>query len=402
MTKRLCVLAGPNQGASYELPDGAAFTIGRSQQHNDICLNDLRLSRVHCEIRMEGGQVTIADLDSDAGVLINGNRVAQHMVVKGDTIVIGDTQLRVQFVEDEVRPTAAEPSPAETLALDGMANLSGTTLGHFELGRILGKGHCGLVFEARDHKANRAVALKVFHPSFPTGEEEMQRFVKAIKTGLSLRHPHLVTLHGAGRNGGHVWMALELVEGESLTERIKRVAKEPEKDWREAYLAALQLGAAIDYAHQQQATHRNVTPRNILVYSADNYLLGDLVLARALEGSQARQISMRNKIRAELYYLAPEQTYAPAKVDARTDLYSLGACLYALLMGRPPFVGTTQGETIAKIRQDDPIKPRRLHPGIPAAFEKALLKLLAKKPEDRLQTGGQLVQVLQHVEAKVN
>jgi serine/threonine protein kinase len=401
MLKRLRVIAGPNEGASYELPVGVSLTIGRSQPHNDICLNDQRLSRVHCEVCLEGDQVTITDLDSDAGTFVNGKRISRHVLAREDTIQVGESQLRVQTLDQEPAPTSlALPvtTPPDILTLSSLEELSGTILAHFELSKVIGRGHCGLVFRARDLKADCDVALKVFHRSLPQADEEMQRFVKAFRLGMSLRHPNLVTIRGAGRTMPYVWLSMELVEGENLGQRIQVVAKTPEKDWREAFRATLHLGKALDYAHQHQVIHRNITPHNILVYGGDNFLLGDLLLAKALEGSQIRQHAMRTKVRQELFYLAPEQTHGPAKVDARSDLFSLGCCLYALLCGRPPFLGKTQAETLLRIREQEPLRPRRCHPSIPAPFERAILKLLAKDPEQRFHSAAELLAAMDSVD----
>jgi serine/threonine protein kinase len=397
--KRLRVLAGRNQGASYELREGVPMSIGRSQPHNDICLNDPRVSRVHCEIQVDGDTVTIRDLESDGGTHVNGQRAGLQQLAVGDVVRIGDTELGLQILDRPTTTTAAKTTEPHLLYPEEMGDLSGTTFGHFAMGQLLGRGHAGLVYRARDLKANRDVALKLLHPDFPKNDLEMQRFVKTVKTVLPVRHANLVTLYGAGRTGAYSWIAMELVEGGNLATLIQRVGSTPRDDWQEVCRATFQLARALQAAHQQNHFHRNITPQNVLVHSGENFVLNDLVLVKALEGSMIRQITLRAKLVDELPYLPPEQTQGPARIDARSDIYSLGAVMYALAARRPPFDGGSQGETVRKIRHEEPVKPRRFLPSIPPVFEKALLKMLAKKPEDRFQTVGELLQQLEQVEA---
>jgi serine/threonine protein kinase len=401
MKLRFWVIAGPNQGSSFELREGVPQMIGRSHQHNDICLNDLSLSRVHCEVQTDGDVITITDLDSDGGVFVNGNRVGKQALRQGDVVTIGGTQMKLS-VDEPTAPVASAAPPAAAppaAAPDRLKDLAGTQFGHFEIGQVVGKGHSGVVFRARDIKANRDVALKVLRSEFPKGDEEMQRFARVVKTVLPVRHPNLVSLFGAGKTGPYCWLATEYVAGESLGQRIQRMGKPVANGWSEALRATLHVGRALECAHQHKLIHGNITATNVLAYSAENFMLGDVVLARALEGSALRQVLFRNKILSELYYLAPEQTHPQAKIDARTDLYSLGAVIHALLAGGPPFMSKSQGETIAKIRHEEPVRPGRLQPGIPPKFERAVMKLLAKQPEERYPSANDLLQDLKGIEA---
>jgi serine/threonine protein kinase len=280
-----------------------------------------------------------------------------------------------------------------------LEGLSGQTLSHYDIGPVIGSGHSGMVFQATDTKDHRPVAFKVLLPEFSRNEEEMQRFVRAMKTMLPLRHPHLVTIYGAGKTGPHVWVAMEYVAGENMKQVIDRIGVAGMLDWRFAYKVAVQVGRALDYAHGQQIIHRNVTPTNILLDAPTKEVkLGDLMFAKATEGALAQQITRPGELVGDVTYMSPERTRAQTdEVDGRSDLYGLGATVYALLTGRPPFDGATLVEKITRIRQGTLEKPTKYQMSIPSQFEGVVLKLLARRPEDRPQTAGELVSDLERV-----
>jgi serine/threonine protein kinase len=169
-------------------------------------------------------------------------------------------------------------------------------------------------------------------------------------------------------------------------------------DWRNALRVAVHIGRALDFARQHQIVHRNITPQNVLVQSSDKLTkLGDLMLAKALEGSLAQQITRPGELLGEVHYMSPERTRSDAEIDSRSDIYSLGALVYALLTGRPPFEGATLIETISKIRQAEPVKPKKYQLSIPDLFEGAVLRMLAKRPADRFQTAASLLTDLERV-----
>ena len=227
----------------------------------------------------------------------------------------------------------------------------------------------------------------------------MQRFVRTVKTMLPLRHPNLVTLYGAGKSGPYCWVSMELVEGESLVQVIARIGVAGMLDWKRAFQAALHVGRALDYSHAQGIIHRDIAPANILERAEDRVVkLGDLMLAKALEGALAEQVTKPGEVVGDVNYMSPERTRGAGEpVDGRSDLFSLGATCYALLTGKPPFAGRTLVETIGKIRTAEPVPPGHFQMGIPSSFEGAVLKLLAKRPDDRYATAGELIEDLERI-----
>jgi serine/threonine protein kinase len=398
MTRRLQVTAGPDKGRAFALNPGEALLVGRSQA-TQTRLTDPRVSRVHCEVQVEDHQVVVIDSNSAGGTLVNGQRVGQQALRHGDVIQVGDTQLRFEDDAAAEQSTLAPPAAAARGSGEAVAALTGQTLAHFEIGPVVAKGQSATVFRARDTKDGKEVALKVLRPEFSTNEGEMQRFVRAIKTVLPLRHPNLVTLYGAGKTGPYCWIAMEYVEGESLTQVIQRIGVAGMLDWRYTLRVAVHIGRALDYAHGQQIIHRNVAPPNILVRSEDKVAkLGDLMLAKALDGVLAQQVTRPGELVGDVNYMSPERTRSSTEgVDGRSDIFSLGATVYALLTGRPPFADASLVETITKIRKAEPEKPKKFQMSIPDLFEGTVLKMLAKRPEDRHQTAGELVKDLERV-----
>ena len=143
-----------------------------------------------------------------------------------------------------------------------------------------------------------------------------------------MRHPNLIPLYGAGRTAKFCWVAMEYVVGENLTEVIDRIGVAGMLDWRHAFRVGVHVGRALEYCHDQQVVHRNVTPTNILLETTTRAArLGDLMLAKALEGVMAKQITRPGEIIGDVAYLSPERTRGTEKLDGRSDLYGLGAVI---------------------------------------------------------------------------
>ena len=256
---------------------------------------------------------------------------------------------------------------------------------------MIAQARSGVVFRATDTNDRKDVALKVFFPDFSKDEEEMQRFLRAMKTVLPLRHPHLVTTNAAGRSGPLWWVSMELVEGVSLVPAVRHAATGG-GDWRVAFAPSCTSPGRWLFCTAQPIYHRNITPNNLLLRTADSTIkLGDMMTAKAQEGKLSRQVTAAGEILGEVRFLSPEQTVSASGGDGRADLYSLGAVAYAVLTGRPPLEGKSPVETILKIRQAEPAPLRQSLPTLPPLFESAVMKLLAKKPEERFQSAGELL-----------
>ena len=418
MARHLAVIAGPDAGQVFPLADGAAVAVGRGRQA-PVRLTDLHVSRVHCRIAVAGDRLVLSDAGSTAGTLVNGRPVTAEQVLRpGDVIHIGQTQLRVEEEGLPDQPTLVPPDRDVAALMDAapatpvpdpaaappppaapprspeaqLADLYGQTVDHFEVGPCRARGRSGLVFRARDLRTGEDVALKVIRPEFMHRPEEVQRFFRAAQTVLPLRHPNLIALHEAGQAGPYCWLAMDWVEGESLTQVIDRIGVAGMLDWRYAARVAIHIGRALQFAHGQHVIHRNLTPQNVLVRCSDRAaLLGDLALAKALEGALAQQITRPGEVIGDVRYMPPERLLGTEPVDERSDIYSLGALVYALLTGRPPFVGSSLLETLSLIRNAEPVPPKKYQLSIAGLFEGVVMKMLAKRPEDRFQTADDLL-----------
>jgi eukaryotic-like serine/threonine-protein kinase len=403
MSLQLHVIAGPDVGRMFTIQNSDDSLLGRGQN----CLyrlNDPRVSRSHAFIKLEGDRATIVDNGGSGGVCVNGATVKSHVLKLGDVIRIGDTQVRVQMGDfpldialaalagSPTHPAPAAPSP------DVLESLANTKLAHYEIGPVIGKGRIAMVFQATDTKDNRPVALKVLVPEFSKNDEEMQRFIRGMKTTLPLKHPNLVVLYGAGKTGQYCWIAMEYIAGENYKQIIERLGVASTLDWRHAFRAAVHVARALNYAHDEGIVHRNITPTNILRDATNDVVkLGDLMLAKALEGTASEQITRPGELVGDVEYMSPERTRGTADIDARSDLYGLGAVTYALLTGRPPCPGKSLVEKVTRIRQVVPDKPTKFQMTTPSNFEGVVMKLLAKDPNARFQTAAEVVQELERV-----
>jgi serine/threonine-protein kinase len=403
----LVVIAGPDQGRVFPLTPGEVLLIGRSRS-SGTRLADPRVSKVHCRVEWDGACPVLVDDDSTGGTFANGVRVTSRQPLQAGVIIrIGGTQLRLQEdgppdAKDQEAKTVVGTAPGALLAAASGAGplqgLLGKSLSHYTIESLAAKGRSGAVFRARDNRDNRPVALKVLWPEFSRDDEGVQRLVRAMQTMLPLRHPNLVAVYGAGKTGGHCWIAMEFVGGQNLAEKVRHGRAAGRLDWRDALRVAVHVGRALEHAHRHAIIHRNVTPENVLLREADGLAkLGDLVLAKALEGMLAAKITRPGDMVGDMEYMAPERTGAEGEVDTRSDLYSLGALVYAALTGGPPFKGNSIPETVALIRDSEPAAPSMAQPGIPSDLQAVVLRLLAKQPDDRFETATEVVQELERI-----
>jgi serine/threonine protein kinase len=401
MNRVLYVIAGPDQGKRYHVSDSYTTMFGRSR-HANTQLTDTSVSRVHCEVEIRNKRVLLTDLESASGTFVNNQRVSECELKDGDIVRLGNTQMRVDnpIADAKTLPLPLSNIPARPVlkTAERLRELTGNKMSHYDVGPVIAKGASGLIFKAYDFKNDRDVAFKVLWPEFSQNEDDMQRFVRAMKTMMPLRHANLVTLYGAGKTGPYCWIAMELVAGESLTQIIERIGTANMLDWKRVLRIGYYLAKALDYAHGQNIIHRNLTPQNVMVgKTPETTKLGDLMLAKAQEGGLAQQITKPGEILGDLRYMSPERTGDSKNVDARSDLYSLGALMYAMLTGRPPFEGNNLIETMTKIRQADPVKPKKYQLGIPDLMEGMVLKLLSKRPEDRYANANALLKEMDRV-----
>ncbi len=392
MNMQLVVIRGPDQGRTFPLADGQTLIIGRSPT-SDTQLGDPHVSRVHCQVEVDGAAVVLSDRGGAGGTLVMGREIEKHELQPGDVVQLGQTELRFLLEGAGSDTTVVVPGRSKPDPAGGpLRNLAGESIGVYQIEQVIAKGASGMVCRAHDTEHDRTVALKVLDPDFSGDEENMQRFVRAMKTMLPIRHENIVSIYAAGKNGPYCWVAMEYVEGENLAEVIDRIGAVGQLDWKDAFRVAVHIARALQEAYEHKIIHRNITPTNILQRTSDKVTkLCDLMLAKALEGTQAKQVTQPGELVGDIAYMSPERTRGQSKVDGRSDIYGLGATVYALLTARPPFEGHSLPELISKIRQTEAVKPKQYQLGIPDLFEDLVVRMLAKRPEDRYQTAEELL-----------
>ena len=199
------------------------------------------------------------------------------------------------------------------------------------------------VFLAQDLRHDRPVALKVLHPdlAYALGPE---RFQREIRLAARLQHPHILTVFDSGDAAGNLWFTMPYIEGESLRSRLDRDHQLPVDD---ALRIAREAALALEYAHEHGVVHRDIKPENLLLTKDGSTLVADFGIARSLAGGD-RQLTETGLAIGTPAYMSPEQASGEHDVTARTDIYSLGAVLFEMLAGEPPFTGPTAQAVIAK------------------------------------------------------
>jgi serine/threonine protein kinase len=190
------------------------------------------------------------------------------------------------------------------------------------------------------------------------------------------------------------------VEGPNLANVIDQARERGTSDWRDALRAAVHVGRAIEEGWLQNIVHRNLTPQNILRRSSDGvHKLGDLMLAKALEGELSRSVTISGRMLGDVRYMSPERTRSQGNLDCRSDIYELGAVTYALLTGAPPHENTSTVDLVLMVRNAVPAQPRTVDAAIPQELENIVLKMLAKSPDDRYADPTRMLKDLDAVAA---
>jgi tetratricopeptide (TPR) repeat protein len=267
---------------------------------------------------------------------------------------------------------------------DTSARLSAALAGRYRLEREFGAGGMATVWLAYDLKHDRQVAVKVLHPHLAAvlGAE---RFLKEIRTTANLQHPHILPLFDSGDAEGLLFYVMPFVDGESLRQRITREKQLPVAD---AVRITSEVASALDYAHRQGVIHRDIKPENILLHDG-RALVADfgIALAPSAGGSRLTETGMSMGTPP---YMSPEQALGERQLDARSDIYAVGAMLYEMLTGAPPFTGPSAQAIVAKVITEKPVPPSRLRREIPVQVEDAVLTALQKDPADRFSTAAAL------------
>jgi TolB-like protein/Tfp pilus assembly protein PilF len=263
-------------------------------------------------------------------------------------------------------------------------------LGDYELLEVVGRGGQGVVFRARQKSLNRIVALKMISVGSWATEAHLKRFRREAEAAASLEHPGIVPIYEVGERDGSCYFSMRFVEGGQLDQVIKRKPM----SIRQAAELISNVARTVHYAHEHGILHRDIKPGNILLDAKGEPLLTDFGLARLVEAEST--VTRTKEVMGTPSYMAPEQAMGNnAAVSSATDVYGLGAVLYQLLTGHPPFAGGTTYETIKLVLDTEPRQPRLLNPKIDRDISTICLKSLEKDPKRRYSSALGLAEDLE-------
>jgi WD40 repeat protein/tRNA A-37 threonylcarbamoyl transferase component Bud32 len=353
--------------------------------HQDHSIGEHVEECPHCQDSLE--QLTAADVgialsNAEPGAGFDGDLDSEFLLA-----------LKSEPPSDVLRPEAFEQSGHYTNSHGGSSPYKAAPLApeNYEILAEVGRGGMGVVYKARERRLNRLVALKMLLSGAEATPRELDRFRREAEAIARLHHPHIVQIHEIGEHNGRPYLALEFVEGESLARALEGTP------WPARKAAALvaSIARAIHAAHQLGIIHRDLKPANVLLTADGSPMITDFGVAKFLDSSGAFP-TLTEQFLGTPGYMAPEQAVdhrdpsAARLFPAALDVYSLGAILYELLTGRPPFRAETPLETVLELVHEEPIPPSRLRPKLPRDLETICLKCLEKSPARRYESALEL------------
>jgi serine/threonine protein kinase len=261
--------------------------------------------------------------------------------------------------------------------------------GDYELLGEIARGGMGVVWRARQTSLNREVALKMIRAGALASPEEVQRFLREAEAAANLQHPNIVAIHEVGEHGGQHYFSMDYVAGRDLAALVQDGPLPP----RRAATYVKIIAEAIHFAHQRGTLHRDLKPQNVLIDAADQPRITDFGLAKIMQDDS--RLTQTGTVMGSPSYMSPEQAAGrTGEVGVASDVYSLGAMLYELLTGKPPFRGATPLATMQQVLESEPTAPRKLKADIPVDLETICLKSLEKAPSARYPTARALAEEL--------
>ncbi len=272
---------------------------------------------------------------------------------------------------------------------DVMSRLTASVAERYSIERELGAGGMATVYLAEDLKHHRKVAIKVLRPELGA-VIGVERFVREIRTAAALQHPHILGLIDSGEVDGTAYYVMPFVEGESLRDRLTREKQLPIAD---AVRIATEVAGALGYAHRHGVIHRDIKPENILLHDGAA-LVADFGIALAVSNTAGNRMTETGMSLGTPHYMSPEQAMGEREITGRSDIYSLGAMTYEMLVGEPPFSGPTAQAIVARLLTAEPAPITETRRRVPEHVEDAVLTALQKLPADRFATAAEFADAL--------
>ena len=283
------------------------------------------------------------------------------------------------FLERPAAESLGAAGTPQTLA----ERLAAALAGRYEIVREIARGGMAVVHLARDVRHDRRVAIKVVREELAAAVGA-ERFLEEIRVTASLQHPHVLPLFDSGSADGMLWYVMPFAEGETLRSRLEREGRMPVDV---ALRFAREMADALEYAHRHGVVHRDVKPENVLLQSG-HAMVADFGIALALEHAGGARLTNTGIMLGTPQYMSPEQAAGDRTIDARTDIYALGAVVHEMLAGEPPFAAPTQQAVLRRVVSERPASLTTRRADVPSSLDAAVQRALAKRPEERFASAA--------------
>ena len=421
-------LSGPVFG-NFILERGDALEMGRSLQ-TDLSVDDLRVSRRHARIVHTDRGVAVEDLSSANGTYLNGRRIRKAFLRTGDVLQVGNAPIQVQvdysdedylertytcdgcgrvislmtFADGEVIqledrficPSCREKQETPAFSLVELEVIQRLDAEGFEVLEKLSLSGVVPIYKARKRSLDQLVAIKALPlGQVPVTQQKISRFVQEARTQARLRHRNIVAIYDVRQGRDLIYIVMELIEGETLQQMIERARSRLAV--RDALRVTYQVARALQHAHEKGIIHRDIKPANIMIGRDGEARLIDFGLAKNLSDLGV-SITADGETLGTWGYMAPEQIGHAREVDARADIFGLGAALYHALSGRPPFVARSEVALVEQLERGPPLEHLV---GVPLSVVQLVMKSMAYRPEGRFQTPDELLRAMEELASEL-
>lgn len=395
------IISGPHKGQVVKLKPHESIKIGRKKaKGKELRLSldqEATISPDHCSILFSPPHCRLRNRSRN-GTLLNGQSIDREApLTDGDQLILGESEIIVHFegpaVSDQtLQEKKGEAASVELLQLQPFNGL--------EVVSLLDKGGMGEVYLAQHIESGQLIAIKTMRPELASCQENILSFLREIRLGAKLKHPHGTRIFDGGYEGGVYYFLMEYVNGQNVHKLISQRGQA--LGVSEAVRYTLQILGVIEEAHSLGFVHRDIKPQNVMITVSENQVtqakLLDFGLMRSFENHHLSLISKTGEMKGTPSYMPPEQVRNAKHAGPTADVYSLAATLYFMLTGRAPIPFKNDMDFIDKILNESPNSPRLYCKDIPPALETIILTCLAKKPSERIQSAKEMREHLERIE----
>lgn len=400
----LQVTAGPQAGDELRFSDHQTCVVGRSGKAQIRLSDSRRFSRFHCRLEINPPRIVVIDLDSTNGTKVNGRRIQMASLLHGDVVTVGDTSFTVVVLAPEANPEHSDISETITMSPSiAKDNLNAEfhdedlpEIPGYTIERKLGQGAMGAVFLAHRRSTGDSVAIKVIRPLPDADRVLLDRFRREASIVLRLQHKRIVKCLDFNVAEGNVpYLVMEYVEEIGIQQYLESL--QLSERIRVSAGLIVRLLEGLEYAHSREIVHRDVKPKNILVYQVGRKLqlkLADFGLAKNYIDAGFSNCSASDEFCGTLAYMSPEQIMNCRYAKPACDIYAVGVCLYQLISGRLPYESEHTAKQLALILNQPPTCISEHVSTLSAGLQEIISKSLSRMPSDRFASATAMRQQL--------